>query len=100
VTRAPQAGAIDGYEMNVFVNCPFDDKYLPLLRPLLFTISYLGYCPRISSERSDSGSNRIEKILRAEGVPQEDVKEDIARMAITEYLKCVADWVRNSDPTR
>ena len=58
----PLAGAVDGYESNVFVNCPFDAKYLPLLRPLLFTITYLGYRPRIAAERSDSGENRLDKI--------------------------------------
>ena len=56
------AGATDGYESNVFVNCPFDSKYLTLLRPLLFTISYIGYRPRIAAERSDSGENRLDKI--------------------------------------
>jgi hypothetical protein len=59
---AALAGAIDGYESNVFVNCPFDDNYLDLLRPLLFTIVDLGYRPRIAAERSDSGENRLEKI--------------------------------------
>lgn len=47
---------------SVFVNCPFDTDYLPLLRPLLFTIIYLRYTPRIASERSDSGESRIGKI--------------------------------------
>lgn len=51
-----------GYAFNVFVNCPFDKPYLELLRPLLFTIVYLGYEPRIASERSDAGENRIDKI--------------------------------------
>lgn len=52
----------EGYEANVFVNCPFDSQYLPLLRPLLFTIVYLGYNPRIATERSDSAENRVDKI--------------------------------------
>ena len=52
-----------GFAENVFVNCPFDDEYLPLLRPLLFTIFYLGFRPRISLETLDSGSPRIEKIV-------------------------------------
>lgn len=47
---------------NVFVNCPFDPAYVGLLRPLLFTILYLGYIPRIASERLDSGEPRIDKI--------------------------------------
>lgn len=50
------------FSRNVFVNCPFDSEYLPLLRPLLFTIIYLGFLPRIASERSDSGEHRIDKI--------------------------------------
>ena len=50
------------FERSVFVNCPFDSEYLPLLRPLLFTIIYLRFIPRIASERSDSGENRVDKI--------------------------------------
>ena len=45
-----------------FFNCPFDDDYLPLLRPILFTILYLDLRPRIVSERFDSGETRISKI--------------------------------------
>ncbi|HEX8409208.1 MAG TPA: hypothetical protein VF883_10100 [Thermoanaerobaculia bacterium] len=52
----------DPFSRNVFVNCPFDAEYLPLLRPLLFTIMYVGFVPRIASERSDSGENRVDKI--------------------------------------
>ena len=52
----------DKFSRSVFVNCPFDLDYLPLLRPLLFTIIYLGFIPRIASERSDSGKTRIDKI--------------------------------------
>ena len=51
------------FEDNVFVNCPLDKEYLPLLRPLLFTVLYLGLNPRIALERSDSGEVRIEKII-------------------------------------
>ena len=52
-----------GFDRNVFVNCPFDEEYLPLLRPLLFTIIYLGFEPRIALERLDSGEARIQKII-------------------------------------
>lgn len=52
-----------GFDKNVFVNCPFDDEYRPLLRPLLFTISYLGFQPRIALEELDSGAPRIQKIV-------------------------------------
>jgi hypothetical protein len=50
------------YETNVFINCPFDKKYRSLLRPLLFTIIYLGLTPKIAAERSDSGELRLFKI--------------------------------------
>ncbi len=51
-----------GFETNVFINCPFDEDYYPILRPLLFTIVFLDHNPRIASERSDSAENRIDKI--------------------------------------
>lgn len=57
-------GPAPDYERNVFLNCPFDKEYYSLLRPLLFTITYLGYDPRIASERSDSGENRVDKICQ------------------------------------
>ena len=50
------------FTRNVFINCPFDDAYLPLLRPLLFAVIYVGLTPRIATERLDSGQPRIEKI--------------------------------------
>ncbi len=52
------------FEANVFVNCPFDKRYRPLLRPLLFTIIYLQLRPRIALEAIDSGEMRLEKIVR------------------------------------
>jgi hypothetical protein len=52
----------DEFARNVFINCPFDSEYLQLLRPLLFTILEVGFVPRIASERSDSGENRVDKI--------------------------------------
>jgi hypothetical protein len=46
---------------NVFINCPFDNQYFPLLKALLFTIIYSGLKPLIS-ETSDSGEIRLHKI--------------------------------------
>ncbi len=50
------------FEKNVFINCPFDSAYKSLLRPLLFTILYFDFNPKIASESSDSGEQRINKI--------------------------------------
>ncbi|MFZ2447606.1 MAG: hypothetical protein WAW37_14720 [Syntrophobacteraceae bacterium] len=52
----------EDFSRNVFINCPFDSEYIPLLRPLLFTVIFLEYNPRIASERFDSGEARINKI--------------------------------------
>lgn len=51
------------YQKNIFINCPFDDKYFDLLKTLIFTVVYCDYIPRIASESSDSGLSRLEKII-------------------------------------
>jgi hypothetical protein len=56
------AGPAEGFDSNVFINCPFDREYHSLLRPLLFTVICLGFTPRIATERSDAGENRLDKI--------------------------------------
>lgn len=50
------------YEKSVFINCPFDDAYWDLFRPLVFTVMRLGCIPKYSLERSDSSEARISKI--------------------------------------
>lgn len=50
------------FPKNVFINCPFDTEYEALLRPMLFTVVYLGYSPRIASESFNSFEQRINKI--------------------------------------
>ena len=56
-------GKPNNFEKNVFVNCPFDDDYRHLLIAIVFTVKYINYIPRLSSERADSGESRIDKIL-------------------------------------
>jgi hypothetical protein len=50
--------------ISVFINCPFDEEYKSLLRPMLFTVVYAGLVPRLASEKSDSLEHRLEKIVR------------------------------------
>jgi hypothetical protein len=52
------------FATNVFINCPFDEQYLEILRPILFCVIDIGFEPRIALEHLDSGSPRIEKIIR------------------------------------
>ena len=51
------------FDKSVFINCPFDVKFYPLLRPLIFTVLYLGLTPRLALESLDSGQPRIRKIV-------------------------------------
>jgi len=48
---------------NVFINCPYDNQYFSLLKPLLFTLIYIELKPQIS-ETSDSGEVRLHKIIK------------------------------------
>ena len=56
------ARAAEGFESNLFINCPFDRDYLPLLRSLIFVVFECGLQPRLASLEVDSGRVRIEKI--------------------------------------
>jgi hypothetical protein len=51
-------------ERDVFINCPFDRKYRPLLRALLFAIYDCGFRARSALEVEDSGEVRFQKIVR------------------------------------
>ena len=47
---------------TVFINCPFDDNYLPLFRAVIFTVHDMGFRSRCSLEASNAGTVRIDKI--------------------------------------
>jgi hypothetical protein len=66
-------------ERDVFINCPFDEDYLPLLRVLIFTVIQCGFRPRIATERSDSGEVRIKKIVSIIGESRFSI-HDISRI--------------------
>lgn len=51
------------FENNVFINCPFDLKYIDdLLKPMIYSLVKNNFEPRLSLEVSDSGEVRLEKI--------------------------------------
>lgn len=49
------------YNTNIFINCPFDGDYYPLLKPILFTTIYCGLKPKLS-ETKDGDDIRIRQI--------------------------------------
>ncbi len=54
------------FEKNVFINCPFDDDFRPLLKALIFEIIYLGFTPKLSQTISSSSIriNQIKTLIR------------------------------------
>jgi len=53
-----------GFDTSVFVNCPFDDDYLPLLHALLFAVHDCGFVARTAIEDSGAAEQRVSKICR------------------------------------
>lgn len=52
------------FDQNVFINCPFDKDYEPILQAIIFTIIYLGLRPRLATESGDSADLRLARIVR------------------------------------
>lgn len=52
------------YAASVFINCPFDPGYRPMLFAATFAILDCGYQPRCAQEEEDGGDVRVEKIKR------------------------------------
>lgn len=52
---------------NVFINCPFDHEYKPLLKALVFELIYLGFKPKLSQTISSSliRVNEIKNLIRS-----------------------------------
>jgi len=50
------------FDRSVFVNCPFDEEYSPLLQAIAFSITDLGFFPRLAPENADSSANRLDRI--------------------------------------
>ena len=50
------------FERSVFVNCPFDEEYAPILQALAFCIVYLGFHPRLAPENADNAATRLDRI--------------------------------------
>jgi len=52
-----------GYDYDVFINCPFDYEYRPMLDALIFVVHDCGFQARCALEIDDSGRVRIENIV-------------------------------------
>lgn len=50
------------FERSVFLNCPFDDDYAPILQAIAFCIYDLGFYPRLAPENADNAIPRLDRI--------------------------------------
>ena len=56
---------IDDPRACVFINCPFDGAFIPLLHAIVFTITSCGFVPRSAIELGSGAAPRMERIVRA-----------------------------------
>ncbi len=54
------------YDLNVFINCPFDDDYEPLFRAMVFTIFSCGLIPHCAKGESNQNL-RFQRIIELVG---------------------------------
>lgn len=57
------ASPVDEFDRSVFINCPLDADYRPIMEAILFCVIDCGLIPRIATERLDSGEVRLSKIV-------------------------------------
>lgn len=67
---------------NVFINCPFDNGYFPILKAIFFTLIYLDFIPKIS-ETTDSGASRLVNIKNLIKVSKYSI-HDISRVELND----------------
>ncbi|HUF12994.1 MAG TPA: hypothetical protein VMN78_07845 [Longimicrobiales bacterium] len=48
--------------LDVFINCPFDDDYRPIMQAVVFAVHDCGFVARSALETSDGSQVRIDKI--------------------------------------
>lgn len=51
------------FERSVFVNCPLDETYEPILQAILFCIVHFDFIPQLTTGRADGGEDRLTKII-------------------------------------
>jgi len=51
------------FDRSVFVNCPFDEDFAPILQAIAFCVVYLGFHPRLAPENADNAAARLDRIV-------------------------------------
>ena len=74
---------IANYERNVFINCPFDEKYEEIFNAILFVVHKCGFILRCAKEYEDSSSIRIQNIVQLIRESKYSI-HDLSRVALSE----------------
>ena len=74
------------YEDCVFLNVPFDSRYEPLMRAIVFTVHDCGLVARCAKEIEDGGQVRMEKICALMAESQYGI-HDISRTGLDRKLR-------------
>jgi hypothetical protein len=53
---------LPAFERSVFINCPFDEQFAPILQAIAFCVCDLNFVPRLAPEVADNAANRLERI--------------------------------------
>lgn len=53
------------YEDQIFINCPFDEKYFPIFRAVIFAVYRCGFYPNTALNFKNSLVNRLNKIEKS-----------------------------------
>lgn len=51
------------FDRSVFINCPFDDEFAPILQAISFCVVYLGFHPRLAPENPDNAVSRLDRVV-------------------------------------
>jgi hypothetical protein len=51
------------FDRSVFINCPFDDEFAPVLQAVAFCVVFLGFYPRFAPENADNAVARLDRII-------------------------------------
>jgi hypothetical protein len=51
------------FERSVFINCPFDEEFAPILQAISYCVTDLGFYPRLATENADNAANRLERVI-------------------------------------
>lgn len=51
------------FDRSVFINCPFDEEFSPILQAIAFCVTDLGFYPRLAPENANNAATRLDRIV-------------------------------------